>query len=1196
MLLPVVMTMLVVAYSKSIIVYDSTSLEHHLCNDTLESGMTLVLFSFTDYIFYKDMFCVVQNVSDVSIKSTSSGNPANIICNGFFVGFGFFNTCYLKIEGLNFINCGAEIKLPFNVAQFSNGSGAYLMSQQMAILLLSHCSNTTVHSVSIQGPYHGFGILSLNALGVVNVSDINITGDLRNPSCVEASSSSNRSCSGSGIVFAYMVSNFTHGMQSVELFLSNILIQNSSNYYPFKDSFTDIFNPWKYTVPILSGTGLSFLICSNMHQVKIVVSFVKVVRTRASHAGSILVVYYNFNTHPRNFIFMSNLQLNGSSLYSLRPFSSSPGITILYNTREAYHVGLIAIILVSVIFANNTGYKGAGVLLTSTPVSPIASELQFYDCVFLGNKALVAGSAVHIESSTIETQWRNLTILLAFSSAIENSHINTSFGVSVFSFTFAQSNIIIISCNFIQNNGSVIEAYSSIVNLHNTFLCANNTSNMGSCLLLKGMCLVNFNNSSSAVFKFNRALVSGGAIYSDGLGSPSDICTLIPGEKVNVTFENNSASLDGYDIKVSHFYNCTIFEGRKIVHIEDNWKYYQKMFTFHSKLNRSISSRVRRLRPCGGNNQSTSPLLELYSGKTFQLALEALDAASNPVYTSVTVSLYPYDDYKWSLEGVNYYNLYADKCNTLNFTIMAETYTDSEGIFFLKSVDEPLVSIIQKVKILPCPLGFDILRDSKKCGCSSFLQRLKINITCNIDNGTILLPPLAWFGMVDNSTEAFSPECPPKFCRSRIYSITSPDSLCSDNRRGIMCGQCADGLSVVFGSDECKQCSSLWLLSLGAHAVAGLLLVVALFMLKLTIAGGILGPVIFFANMSVIGLHTMFLSDQWYATAIRIIISLGNLNLGFPVCFYNGMNSLSKAGLQFVFPVYLWLIVLIFILISRYSVRISNLTVGFSVQVLATLIHFSFAKLLLVVSNVLTLSSITTSSDYSSVTVWYSDGSVHYLHGMHCTLFILSLVVIIIVILPYLILTTTGSIILKQNRLMNLYMRPLIDAYHGPYKDKYRFWFGIRQWILTLLYVFHSVFRGTKPDLMLAISNVILVVFIFIQISIKPYKSKLLNILDIVLLVVLYLTNTVILYFMTISHITIVSSSSLVQVMLSIYLCFCFVLVLYHGIMSFRKTRTFVRAKYELAISKIFDISKKEDEFDSMSREPLLYENFTGYN
>ena len=98
-----------------------------------------------------------------------------------------------------------------------------------------------------------------------------------------------------------------------------------------------------------------------------------------------------------------------------------------------------------------------------------------------------------------------------------------------------------------------------------------------------------------------------------------------------------------------------------------------------------------------------------------------------------------------------------------------------------------------------------------------------------------------------------------------------------------------------------------------------------------------------------------------------------NLNLGFPLCLYDGMTPSIKTGLQFVYPIYLWSLVFGFILLSRYSTRISNLTAASSIQVLATLIHLSFSKLIIITIDILVFVPVETEMN-GTVTVWYGDG------------------------------------------------------------------------------------------------------------------------------------------------------------------------------------------------------------------------------
>jgi len=70
--------------------------------------------------------------------------------------------------------------------------------------------------------------------------------------------------------------------------------------------------------------------------------------------------------------------------------------------------------------------------------------------------------------------------------------------------------------------------------------------------------------------------------------------------------------------------------------------------------------------------------------------------------------------------------------------------------------------------------------------------------------------------------------------------------------------------------------------------------------------------------------------------------------------------------------------------------------------------------------------------------------------------------------------------------------RPLVDAFCGPYKDKYRYWFGARLWVLVISFALYGFIRN-KPFLTMLIQTVILVVFTIAQAYVMPYKSNFLN-------------------------------------------------------------------------------------------------------
>ena len=84
------------------------------------------------------------------------------------------------------------------------------------------------------------------------------------------------------------------------------------------------------------------------------------------------------------------------------------------------------------------------------------------------------------------------------------------------------------------------------------------------------------------------------------------------------------------------------------------------------------------------------------------------------------------------------------------------------------------------------------------------------------------------------------------------------------------------------------------------------------------------------------------------------------------------------------------------------SVRLSNRVAYSSVQVLVTVVYLCFSKLVLAVINVFTSADVYIEN--TSYKVWYWDGSVEYGVGSHLILMIITLLVVIPLLLPYILL------------------------------------------------------------------------------------------------------------------------------------------------------------------------------------------------
>ena len=103
------------------------------------------------------------------------------------------------------------------------------------------------------------------------------------------------------------------------------------------------------------------------------------------------------------------------------------------------------------------------------------------------------------------------------------------------------------------------------------------------------------------------------------------------------------------------------------------------------------------------------------------------------------------------------------------------------------------------------------------------------------------------------------------------------------------------------------------------------------------------------------------------------------------------LDSYTITWLQFLFPLYIWTITVALIVSSHYSTRISRLIGNNAVPVLATLFLITYTKILRLIIDIISFTTITYPDGYKS-TVWLVDGNIKILNGKHIPLFLVTLV------------------------------------------------------------------------------------------------------------------------------------------------------------------------------------------------------------
>ena len=150
----------------------------------------------------------------------------------------------------------------------------------------------------------------------------------------------------------------------------------------------------------------------------------------------------------------------------------------------------------------------------------------------------------------------------------------------------------------------------------------------------------------------------------------------------------------------------------------------------------------------------------------------------------------------------------------------------------------------------------------------------------------------------------------------------------------------------------------------------------------------------------------------------------------------------------------------IIIILSHYSIYISKLSSKNAVQVLATLFPLTYTKLLRLVLDVFSFTTITYPDGYSKA-VWLYDGNVDYLQGKHIPLFVATLLLLILVSVPYTFSLISIQWILKLSHHHAMCwvqrLKPFFDAYTGPYRINHRYWTGLLLLVRTPLLIIFSV-------------------------------------------------------------------------------------------------------------------------------------------
>ena len=406
------------------------------------------------------------------------------------------------------------------------------------------------------------------------------------------------------------------------------------------------------------------------------------------------------------------------------------------------------------------------------------------------------------------------------------------------------------------------------------------------------------------------------------------------------------------------------------------------------------------------------------------------------------------------------------------------------------------------INFLPCPNGFTL--DGSECVCELRLQ--KYTNSCNVDNNSIMRDSNTfWMGAVyENGTYGgliLHSGCPFDYCIDTpvLIELDNVDIQCNHNHSGILCGSCISGYSIVFSTLHCLPCSNAYLGLTLLFILTGIALVTVLLMLQISVASGAINGLIFYANVIQVNRSIFFPPGD--TNILTVFIAWLNLDLGIETCFFDGMDAYIFTWLQFTFPLYVWFLIGLMIMLSRVSTRIARVLGRNPVTALATLFLLSYSKILRTIIVALSFTVL----EYPGNThqaVWLYDGNISYFQSSsHIMLWTVAIVVLLFLFLPYTLLLLIGHWLQAcSDRWMFSWLNkimPLMDAYHAPYKRESRYWTGLLLLVrcaLFLTFAFNTL--GNDSGNLLAIVSVTAGLMIISWLRVTIYKNVFNNFLE----------------------------------------------------------------------------------------------------
>ena len=866
-------------------------------------------------------------------------------------------------------------------------------------------------------------------------------------------------------------------------------------------------------------------------------------------------------------------------------------------------------------FAGNIGkWSGAAFLNTNVRI------LSMTNTIFKNNSATRFGGAFDVSTVDGDINLTSVKVISNYQYELKVPTVQQQPHATSITCENKEATISLTDVHIHDNSVTGLSIYGCYVQFTDkTSVIANNSSPTNGGGIYADINSVLATDGAEVYFMNNTAQFYGGAIFSEqnliGNYMIFFTCTFV---SINATFSDNYAQIAGNDVYGGKYYYCSVVEFSPDYSIIDS--FLEVLYCNDSEwtilkglsrpLSLAVSSESMGVCLCNNDNVHTDCYTRVVNRVVYPGATITLSLVTVGLCGSISPGVVLTSSKRINITFGEESQATSLFCKPFSYQLKQLSSSSNQGQISIKTskpfqlVGAPLTI---NVTFLNCPSGLQLDPVLGECICLNFISEL--HFQCNM----LWMPhPIKrsepyWVSYSeDNNCTMAIKNCPLDYCDSSLvyFNLDDPDLQCLDNRSGILCGQCQTGLSVMLGSNRCTLCENKYLLLIILFVVAGIILVIGLLALNMTVSVGTISGLLFYVN--VVKLNEAVFFPKGSIPVLTQFISWLNLDFGIEICFFNGLDGYWKTWLQFLFPLYIWLLIILIIIGCHYSFRLSRLCGNNAVPVLATLIFMSYSKVLRTVTSGLMMTKINCSARNRTLQwyAWSVDSNVTYFSGKHIVMVIISMVFLVFgLIYTGLVFSSQwlqrySGKCFKSSRDPVIKLKPLIDAYSGPYKDAHRYWPGLLLLVRLVLTAMFSYTTGSVPQF----NNYIIAITVTILIArvngvYKDGRLTLLELFYIINLGVISNSNALsdhlglnISYYINIVSVSFALLGFVVIVLIHIYMKIC------------QKTyikRLFFKPRYQALSEVIAESSDHSDEdlieLDSPSRvisrrEPLIFD------